>query len=303
MKKPAPAVSSRPKRKVNPHDPLLPLSIWVPRAIAFAQTMESLNKSRHLQAASCSLPKGWSLNARYCRIRCFSCPHYSFSKPGHKGRRLSLAVSDLSRKYKAVENIVTSQKQLEHFTLLTTLRVKSLSRDYPVPSPRPEGDFTPIPFHMLAWKIIKNNREVIALQHALRDWNTQNNRAHEDQVTRQGALGFKLMTLASGALYPRWVIWTRGDMGQWIGHKKATPTFRKGYKNPSRIFPIPIRLTSVACARTGNKKHKMHYLSMEKARDDMLMKIRYINPEMRSLAQLQAAVSKIKVNKIFRGLL
>lgn len=288
--------------KINPHDPLLPLAIWVPKAAEFSRAMEHLKKRRWHFAQAVHLPKGWCLNQRLCRHRCPACPHYSLSKKGLKGRPLTLAISVLSRKYKAVENLLVTQKQLEHFSNLALRRVKSLARDYP-PQPSPVGDYTPIPFHILSWKIIENNRIVIKMLRDLADWNTLHNRSYNGLVTREGALGFHMRKMVSGALYLRWAIWTRGRMGQWIAHKNATPTFRKGYKNPNNKTHIPVRLTALTCARTGNKQHKIYYLHMEQERAKILVKIRKLNSDMRSLALLHGYVSRIKVNQSFQGLL
>lgn len=286
----------RRKRKVDPHDPFLPLSIWIPRGRVFAQTCETLRLQSKIQAATCleHLPKGWSLTTHCCRIRCPACPHHLLSKRGFKGRSLSLATAQLSRKYSVVENLLDTQKQLEHFSALAMMRVKALSRDS-TPSVHAEGDFTPIPFHLLAWKIIENNRKVIELQHSVRDWNTEHNRAHKNKVTRQGALGFKIRYLSSGAFVPFWTIWTRGSMGQWIGHQKATPTYGKGFKNPNRTVPIPTRLTALTCAKTGNKNCKTYYLSRESDRAELLEKIRALNTQIRSLSKLFLSASSIKV--------
>lgn len=281
------------KRQYNPHDPLIPLGIWIPRASAFTRGMESLKERREHFAQSLKLPKGWSLHQRFCRTRCPACPHFSLSKRGLKGRPLTLATTQLSRKYKAVENLLETQNQLEHFSSLAMRRVKSLTKDAP-PQSSPEGPFTPIPFHLLSWAIIHNNRIVIKMLRDLADWNTENNRAHKDKVTREGALGFKICKLESGALYPRWAIWVRGRMGQWNAHEVATPTFRKGYKNPNKMTRIPIRLTALVCAKTGNKKHKIHYLEKEHERSDMVAKIRKIHGDARSLSLLHTYASRVK---------
>lgn len=283
------------KRKVNPHDPLIPLNIWIPRSAAFSAAMESLKERRQHFSQALNLPKGWALNQKFCRVRCPACPHFSLSKRGLKGRPLALATAQLSRKYKAVESLLTTQKQLEHFTELSMCRVKSLSKDYPS-QPNPEGDFTPIPFHLLSWAIIQNNRIVIKMLRDLADWNIEHNRSYHGKVTREGALGFKMLKLQSGALYPRWAIWTRGRMGQWTAHLVATPEFGKGYKNPNLKTRIPTRLTALVCAKTGNKKHKIHYLAMEHERAEMMLKIRQLNHDMRSLSLLHLQAAKIKVN-------
>ncbi|WP_308388648.1 hypothetical protein [Acidithiobacillus sp. AMEEHan] len=291
------------KRTYLPHNPLAPLAIWIPKAQLLAEHLQDLRDRRDALLAW-TPPRGWSIRQTHCRSRCPACPHASFSYRGlqGQGRLLSLAVAELSFKYRKARQIIEIQKKLDHYSDLSMRQVAVLSRDMP-DSPRPEGIFTPIPYHLFAWKVIENNRLVLALQRETRDWNTENNRAHHDKVARQGALGFRIDHQQSGAFVPRWAIWVRGRMGQWIGAKRATPTFGKDYKDPTRVVHIPVRMTVKVCALTGNGKHKRYYQQQEKARSELVKKIGALSKTHRSLVQLRRSLLSDQDAMSRRGLL
>ncbi|OCB01823.1 hypothetical protein BBC27_01840 [Acidithiobacillus ferrivorans] len=281
------------KRNLNPHDPLIPLKIWIPRAVVLGDFLQKLRDRRQVLIDSLSLPKGWTLRQQRCRTGCAACPHLTLSVKGKKGRPLALARAELSRKYKNISHLIEVQWNMDHYAGLINARIRVLTKGMPS-TPRPEGPFTPIPYHLFAWKLIESNKKVVALQREVVDWNTENNRAAQGQITRQGGLGFMVKHLASGAFKPYWAIWIRGNMGQWFCVRTATPTFGKGYADPQHACPIPVRLTADACNRTGNWKHKPYYLSMENARSGLVKTIEHLGSNTRFLTQLHHSVASRK---------
>ncbi|MBN6739294.1 hypothetical protein JKG47_01810 [Acidithiobacillus sp. MC6.1] len=277
------------KRVVHPHNPQEPLKIWLPRAIVLAQAMTNLEESRREAVAGIrTLPKGVALRSRRCRAGCSACPHPHLSYFGKTGLAETRAILAIAKKNKQMRTVLQTEGQFARLALLAERANTRLGQ----PPIHADGPYTPVPYHLFAWQALALNREVLDLQYGLRDWNTAHNRAAKGRVTRQGALGFKVKHYRSGIFSPRWTIWTRGSMGQWIGSKVAKPTYRSGYSRPDRQFPIPVKLSVSVINRTGNNQHKETYRNWEKRRAELAAKITELSSKSKMLAQLHLSASR-----------
>ncbi len=264
------------------------MKIWLPKAIVLAQALSALESERlDALAGIQALPKLVALHSRKCRSGCAACPHPYFTYHGKTGLAETRAISAIVKKNKSMRALLQVESQLARLAALANQSITRLEGVFA----RPDGPYTPVPYHVFAWKAVALNREVMDLQLGLRDWNTEHNRAAKGRVTRQGALGFRIHHYRSGIMSPRWAVWTRGDMGQWIGCKTAKPTYRSGVSHPDRRFPIPVKLTVSAINRTGNNARKTDYRNWEKQRADLAVKISALSGKSKMLAQLHLSAS------------
>lgn len=286
------------KRIVNPHDPNIPLVIAISRAKSLSEALESLRSARVAALDTMGpLPAHVVLHRRQCAATCAACPHVRFSIQGVSGRRETLALSAILKKNKKMRDLLQAE---DRFSRLAARAAVRISHD----RFRASAPFTPIPYHVFAWKALSINSRVLDLHRSLVQWNVQNNRACNGRITSQGALGFRIHHQPrSGILRPRWAVWTRGNMGQWIGAKTAKPTYGAPFSRPDQHFSIPVRMTASVINRTGNHPYREAYLQWEKRRAEIVRDIASLSAESRSLGQLHALVSRFSVVSDLRGLI
>lgn len=285
-------MKTRRKYSLDPHHPRKPLDLALPKSRQLAETIARLRNTREsLRESLSGLPDSIQIHLRKCRRGCAACPHVQFShagKPGLAGVRALAAIARKHRQFRELQRIERT------FSRLCEMAEQAINQ-MGMPRMPAAGPYAPLPFHVFAWQAIPLNRQVLAMQRALVEWNTANNRARKNKITRQGALGFRIRHLQSGLFQPRWAIWVRGDRGQWIGAKTARPTYRTSIARPDRVLQIPVRLTVTVINRTGNHDHKDAYLQWESRRHALVREIARQSRHSHKLARIQQACDRLSV--------